>query len=546
MKKPKVSIVIPVYNGEKYVKQAIDSAINQTYDNIEIIVVNDGSKDKTEEICKTYGDKINYIKKENGGVSTALNVALKHMTGEYFSWLSHDDIYYPNKIEEQIKEIEQKTIILSDYDLIDNKGKLITTIKQNTELINCHFEYAVLLGLINGISLLIPKEVFIEVGNFDENLRCTQDYDLWFKILLKGYKFKHINKVLVASRQHSKQVTNKSPLVLTEGNKLWIDIMSNFPKRKKIEVCLTEYNFYKEMSEFLINTPYELAYKFSLKQMDKLKNINLNTKKYKISVLIIHNGKYDDLENSIESILNQTHKNIEIIILDNFTDIKSIIENKYNRSIKYYNFENKNNSYIKNYGVKMSTGSYISFLESGETYKKEKLEIQLTEMLLTNIDFSHTSYEYNGKKINSGKQTGLIIKELINKCEINNSTIMIKKDFVLKENIKYLEDIKYGEDNCLYLNIALKSRILGINQSLTAVKCLKNKDNKIKEEIKSYVLSNPKLKEYKEELKKSSNDKIDNNTNTRSLIKKTIRSIKNEGLKMTIRNIKTYFRKNKK
>ena len=266
MKKPKVSIVIPVYNGEKYVKQAIDSAINQTYDNIEIIVVNDGSKDKTEEICKTYGDKINYIKKENGGVSTALNVALKHMTGEYFSWLSHDDIYYPNKIEEQIKEIEQKTIILSDYDLIDNKGKLITTIKQNTELINCHFEYAVLLGLINGISLLIPKEVFIEVGNFDENLRCTQDYDLWFKILLKGYKFKHINKVLVASRQHSKQVTNKSPLVLTEGNKLWIDIMSNFPKRKKIDVCLTEYNFYKEMSEFLINTPYELAYKFSLKQ----------------------------------------------------------------------------------------------------------------------------------------------------------------------------------------------------------------------------------------------------------------------------------------
>ena len=82
---PKVSIVIPVFNGSNYLKEAIDSALAQTYKNIEIIVVNDGSDDKgeTEKIAKSYGSKIKYFKKENGGVATALNFGIKKMTGKY-------------------------------------------------------------------------------------------------------------------------------------------------------------------------------------------------------------------------------------------------------------------------------------------------------------------------------------------------------------------------------------------------------------------------------------------------------------------------------
>ena len=78
---PKVSIVIPVYNGEDYVNEAIDSALAQTYENCEVIVVNDGSTDNTEAIVKTYGNKIRYFSKENGGVSSALNVGIEHMEG---------------------------------------------------------------------------------------------------------------------------------------------------------------------------------------------------------------------------------------------------------------------------------------------------------------------------------------------------------------------------------------------------------------------------------------------------------------------------------
>ena len=95
---PLVSIIIPVYNGENYLAEAINSALSQTYNNIEVIVINDGSKDQTDTICKSYGDRIKYLKKENGGVASALNFGIDNMNGEYFSWLSHDDLYLPDKV----------------------------------------------------------------------------------------------------------------------------------------------------------------------------------------------------------------------------------------------------------------------------------------------------------------------------------------------------------------------------------------------------------------------------------------------------------------
>ena len=92
---PLVSIVIPVYNGADYMREAIDSALSQTYPHIEVLVVNDGSTDSgaTAAVARSYGDKIRYFEKKNGGVSSALNYGIRNMQGSYFSWLSHDDVY---------------------------------------------------------------------------------------------------------------------------------------------------------------------------------------------------------------------------------------------------------------------------------------------------------------------------------------------------------------------------------------------------------------------------------------------------------------------
>ena len=124
---PKVSIIIPVYNGANYMREAIDSALAQSYNNFEVIVINDGSTDNSEEIALSYGTKIRYFAKPNGGVSTALNLGIANMVGDYFSWLSHDDLYLKDKISTQIQFLSQlenkdSSIIYGDWHAIDKNG----------------------------------------------------------------------------------------------------------------------------------------------------------------------------------------------------------------------------------------------------------------------------------------------------------------------------------------------------------------------------------------------------------------------------------------
>lgn len=206
---PKVSIVIPVYNGSNYLREAIDSTLAQTYRNIEVIVVNDGSDDegKTKTIARMYGDKIRYFSKVNGGVSSALNVGIKEMTGEYFSWLSHDDIYMPEKVEVQVKflsEQKNKVILYSDFDCIDKNSHYVRTNRIP------HMEpWQLRLSLaerapVHGCTTLIPKSCFASIGLFDERMKVIQDYDMWARLSRK-FEFIHVPQILIQSRVHQEQ-----------------------------------------------------------------------------------------------------------------------------------------------------------------------------------------------------------------------------------------------------------------------------------------------------------------------------------------------------
>lgn len=209
-KKPKVSIIIPVYNGSNFLSESINSALSQTYENIEIVVINDGSKDwwKTEKIAKSYWNKIKYYSKSNWGVASALNLWIEKMTWDYFSWLSHDDLYFPEKVQKQIEFLEnlnyKKNVILySNYIFIDEEGKEINKI--NLKYNEKEFLYKLTINsFLNGCTLLIPKIAFYEVGFFENTLKTTQDYHLWFR-MLKTYHFINVPKYLVKSRQHAEQ-----------------------------------------------------------------------------------------------------------------------------------------------------------------------------------------------------------------------------------------------------------------------------------------------------------------------------------------------------
>ena len=233
---PKVSIIIPVYNGADYLREAIDSALAQTYPNIEILVINDGSRDEgaTERIALSYGDKIRYFSKENGGVASALNRAIAEMTGEYFSWLSHDDLYYPNKIETQIQALSRmdraRTILYSDFAIFSDNPDKVQEVHL-PHVMSEQFRYFLTIdNSLHGCTLLIPREAFAVCGTFNENLRTTQDFDLWFRLAEK-FCFVHIPAVLVKARQHEAQGSIRmKDTVLAECNALLTGFAENLSR----------------------------------------------------------------------------------------------------------------------------------------------------------------------------------------------------------------------------------------------------------------------------------------------------------------------------
>jgi len=216
---PMISIVIPVYNGANYLREAIDSALSQTYQNIEVIVVNDGSTDDgaTQEIALSYQDRIRYYRKENGGVSSALNYGIKQMKGEYFVWLSHDDIHLPQKVEKQMDAVvkhkgNKPAICVCNYFLIDETGREFARAPENLEPYFRRSPKCFLGGetslMIDGDATLISKQVFDICGMFDETLFASQETDMWFRSLNVA-DFIFIPDYLVGYRSHSQQVTHK-------------------------------------------------------------------------------------------------------------------------------------------------------------------------------------------------------------------------------------------------------------------------------------------------------------------------------------------------
>lgn len=201
---PLVSVIMPFYNCP-YVNQAIESVLRQTYPHVELIIVNDGST-MYVNLIKPYLDlpTIKYIEKENGGTASALNEGIQQTSGEFFAWLSSDDLFESRKVEEQLSFMNQTNASISytNYHLINEYNHMIyenagVYFKNESDfLINltngCH---------INGCTVMMKLRIFKEIGFFDESLRYAQDYDMWARIA-QHYIFHYLDKSLVKYRYH--------------------------------------------------------------------------------------------------------------------------------------------------------------------------------------------------------------------------------------------------------------------------------------------------------------------------------------------------------
>ncbi len=212
-KMPLVSVVIPSYNQAEYLKQALNSLIDQTYQNWEAVVVNDGSTDNTKEVMDFYAKKdlrIRPFSKPNGGITSALNEGVEHCRGEFFCWLSSDDLFYPEKIQAQVEAFnnlsEDYALVYGSFDLLQEETQKLDIQPFAEPIIpGSEFPEALKFDFIDGCTIMIRMEVMREVGAFNPFYRHSQDMELWIRIASRGYRFHLLNKKLTIRRIHFAQ-----------------------------------------------------------------------------------------------------------------------------------------------------------------------------------------------------------------------------------------------------------------------------------------------------------------------------------------------------
>lgn len=242
VKMPLVTIAMPVFNGENYFANALESVVNQSYENLQIIVCDDGSKNSefVKSVVESFNDqRIEYFRKDNQGVGSALNLTIEKARGKYWTWLSHDDIYLADKIKIQVQDLnfmdDPNVISYSNFIYINEFGTELEKSDHETNLKeNWHFHGPLELGLLSGCTLMLGADFIRKVGKFNETLLFTQDYDYWLRSQKSGGKFKLLSEHLVKVRLHENQ-TGRLKDTKKENHELQIKIAENFINQVKKE-----------------------------------------------------------------------------------------------------------------------------------------------------------------------------------------------------------------------------------------------------------------------------------------------------------------------
>ena len=204
-----VSVIIPTYNRKKFLKQAINSVIKQTYQNLELIIIDDGSSDKTIEYLKK--KKLKYFKKNNKGVSAARNKGIKKASYDWIAFLDSDDRWHPKKMENQINYlIKNPKYKVCHTDEIWIKNSLrINQHKKHKKFGGKIFDKCLEMCKISPSSVIIKKEIFQKIGFFNEKLPACEDYDLWLRISAK-FPILYLNeKLTIKYGGHKNQLSKK-------------------------------------------------------------------------------------------------------------------------------------------------------------------------------------------------------------------------------------------------------------------------------------------------------------------------------------------------
>ncbi len=211
-----VSVIIPTYNMGVFVGEAIHSALNQTHDNLELIVVDDGSTDHTAEVVARFGSAISYVKQANAGVNAARNHGVRLARGEFLAFLDADDLWLPTKIERQLRLATGPNgakMVGCGYSVRDQTGKhVILDVVRRSFSSHASLKKALLICQIipgSGSGVLLHRSCIETVGPFDETLRVAEDWDMWLRVV-QHYNARFVDEILVIIRKNDCKPSNRT------------------------------------------------------------------------------------------------------------------------------------------------------------------------------------------------------------------------------------------------------------------------------------------------------------------------------------------------
>ncbi len=228
---PKVSVVIPVYNSYKYIEETLDSVLSQTYTDFEVIVVDDGSKDKTTSIVKQYQvkhpEKVILIQKENGGPASARNMGIKAAHGEFIAFNDSDDLWLPLKLEKQMEHFNsgpQIGLVYSKYTSFKDDKELRTKPEKG----HSGWIFAKLLSksIVQASTMIVRRKCLDAVGTFDESFSLADEYDMSLRIA-KKFQCHFIDQSLTRYRVHDTNASKNNLLFDKENLKIYKKIYHN-------------------------------------------------------------------------------------------------------------------------------------------------------------------------------------------------------------------------------------------------------------------------------------------------------------------------------
>jgi glycosyltransferase involved in cell wall biosynthesis len=372
MSGPLVSAIVPVYNGERFLAAALDSILAQNYSPLEVIVVDDGSTDRSAEIAQAR--PVRYIFQENAGVAAARNTGLAAATGELIAFLDQDDVWCPGKLAAQVQALVDRPelgLVLGRVEPFLEPGAERPRWMPETE----DDEFSFLLG-----ALVIRKSVFEEVGGFDPSYETSSDADWFARLHDFGVRREAVAEIVLRYRVHEENASHAQHVI----------------RRETVQLL-----------------------KASIDRKRALRRPPL------VSVVIPAHNAAAYLGEALESVFGQGHEALDLIVVDDgSTDATAAVAERYGDRLRIVRQAQAGIGPARNSGVELARGDFLAFLDADDLWEPRKLERQLAALARPQIElvFGHVrqfaSPELEGAEVDTSLKPAYLSGAALMRMEV--------------------------------------------------------------------------------------------------------------------------------